>query len=423
MKPIIEIKNLSKKYRFGLKPSFDSLADSLRVFSHSPLKAFKQRRYLGDGLMEDEFWALRKITFAVNSGEVVGIIGKNGAGKSTLLKILSRITPPTEGRAVLRGRLASLLEVGTGFQPELSGRENIFLNGAILGMKRAEIKRKFEEIVSFSEIEKFLDTPVKRYSSGMYVRLAFAVAAHLEPEILAIDEVLAVGDAAFQKKCLGKMGDVAKEGRTILLVSHNLGIIRQICQRTIVLDQGKIVYEGTPAEAVSRYLSFGQSLDGLEVDLTNHPNRLGGMKKILRKIYTRNSQNELTKSFTQLDDIILEVKYDASNIGFFNGCGFTLNTSDGIRVGGGNTYMAFKAPHKFPQRGMVRFTIFPRQLTPGEYMATVSTSSHQGILEDKVENVLRFTVMPADIYRTGYLLTKEDGVMSLIFKAKILPIP
>lgn len=410
MKTIITVNNLSKKYRFGLK-------------SHSPLKIFKPREYIGDGLREDEFWALRKVSFAVNQGEVLGIIGPNGAGKSTLLKILSRITPPTEGEMILHGRLASLLEVGTGFQGELTGRENIFLNGALLGMKRTEIKKKFTEIVAFSEIEKFLDTPVKHYSSGMYVRLAFAVAAHLEPDILAIDEVLAVGDAAFQKKCLGKMGEVAKKGRTVLLVSHNLGVIRQVCQRAIVLNKGEIVYEGKPAEAISHYLLLGQSLDGLEVNLTNHPNRLGGMKKILRKIAAKNSQNELTKNFTQSDNITLEVEYDAIKLGSFNGCGFTISTIDGIRVGGGNTYMAFKEPRKFPQRGIVTFNIFPKQLTPGEYTVTVSTSSHQGILEDKVENVLRFTVVSADIYKTGYLLTKEDGVMSLAFKTKILQIP
>lgn len=237
MKSIIRVNNLSKKYRFGLK-------------SHSPLRIFKPRKYIGNGLREDEFWALRKVSFSVKQGEVLGIIGPNGAGKSTLLKILSRITPPTEGEMILRGRLASLLEVGTGFQGELTGRENIFLNGALLGMKKEEIKKKFTEIVAFSEIEKFLDTPVKRYSSGMYMRLAFAIAAHLDPEILLIDEVLAVGDVEFQKKCLGKMGEVAKAGRTVLFVSHNMNAIEELCTKCLLLEKGSLKKIDTDVRSV-----------------------------------------------------------------------------------------------------------------------------------------------------------------------------
>lgn len=207
----------------------------------------------------EDFWALRDVSFEVNRGDVVGIIGRNGAGKSTLLKILSRITEPTEGRVELDGRVASLLEVGTGFHPELTGRENIFLNGAILGMTRAEVRRKFDEIVAFAEVEQFLDTPVKRYSSGMYVRLAFSVAAHLEPEILVVDEVLAVGDAEFQKKCLGKMREVSKGGRTVLFVSHNMAAVQALCSSAISLDSGRIIFDGQSAEAVSRYLNASPS--------------------------------------------------------------------------------------------------------------------------------------------------------------------
>jgi lipopolysaccharide transport system ATP-binding protein len=204
--------------------------------------------------LEETIWALKNVSFEVKGGEVVGIIGRNGAGKTTLLKVLSRITKPTAGCAEVRGRVGSLLEVGTGFHPELTGRENIYLNGAILGMKKAEIERKFDEIVAFAEIEKFMDTPVKRYSSGMYVRLAFAVAAHLEPEILLVDEVLAVGDAQFQKKCLGKMGDVAREGRTVLFVSHNMAAITRLCPRTVLLDEGRVLIDGNSQEVVSAYL-------------------------------------------------------------------------------------------------------------------------------------------------------------------------
>jgi lipopolysaccharide transport system ATP-binding protein len=229
----------------------------------------------------EAFWALKDVSFDVNQGEVVGIIGRNGAGKSTLLKILSRIVRPTSGEVIIRGRVGSLLEVGTGFHPELTGRENIFMNGAVLGMKRSEIVRKFDEIVAFAEVEKFLDTPVKFYSSGMYVRLAFAVAAHLEPEILIVDEVLAVGDAAFQKKCLGKMGDVAeKEGRTVLFVSHNMGAVEKLCENGIFLRQGQIMFTGNKSETITQYLSSVSS--EMETSLKDREDRQGnGIVKVV----------------------------------------------------------------------------------------------------------------------------------------------
>jgi lipopolysaccharide transport system ATP-binding protein len=228
----------------------------------------------GKSQEEEILWALKDVSFEVKRGEVVGVIGRNGAGKSTLLKILSRITEPTTGHAEIHGRVGSLLEVGTGFHPELTGRENIYLNGAILGMKRAEIARKFDEIVAFSEIEKFLDTPVKRYSSGMYVRLAFAVAAHLEPEILLVDEVLAVGDASFQKKCLGKMGDVAQEGRTVLFVSHNMGAIMQLCYSAILFSYGRLVLFSDSEKTVSSYLlGHNQKEADVKLDPTLNPSK------------------------------------------------------------------------------------------------------------------------------------------------------
>jgi lipopolysaccharide transport system ATP-binding protein len=240
---IIRVENLGKKYIIGHqqegRSQYVALRDVIAEGAKSVVKRFTKPQESNPN--REEFWALKDVSFEIKQGECVGIIGRNGAGKSTLLKILSRITEPTTGRISIKGRVASLLEVGTGFHPELTGRENIYLNGAILGMSRAEIKKKFDEIVAFAEVEKFLDTPVKRYSSGMYVRLAFAVAAHLEPEILVVDEVLAVGDAAFQKKCLGKMGDVAtKEGRTVLFVSHNMGAINTLCTSSIWLESGNI---------------------------------------------------------------------------------------------------------------------------------------------------------------------------------------
>lgn len=237
---VIEVKNISKTYAIG-SAAKDSIIDSVRGLFKSKTQP------------KSTFNALTDISFEVNQGEVLGIVGKNGAGKSTLLKVLSRITEPTNGEITMRGRVASLLEVGTGFHPELSGRENIFLNGSILGMTRAEIKSKFDEIVAFSGVEKFIDTPVKHYSSGMYVRLAFSVAAHLEPEILIIDEVLAVGDAEFQKKCLGKMKDVAGQGRTVLFVSHNMAAVKSLCSRVLVIDQGALLYNGSSQDAVDFY--------------------------------------------------------------------------------------------------------------------------------------------------------------------------
>lgn len=260
---VIAVDGLSKRYRLGHAARHDTLRDAL---SHG-FKNLLRRRVTG-GADDAEFWALRDVSFAVQRGEALGIIGRNGAGKSTLLKILSRITEPTEGRVTLRGRVASLLEVGTGFHPELSGRENVFLNGAILGMSRVEIRRKFDEIVAFAEVEKFLDSPVKHYSSGMYVRLAFAVAAHLEPEILIVDEVLAVGDVQFQQKCLGKMQDVAAgEGRTVLFVSHNTAAIAQLCTHALFLEQGRITYAGAVAECLALYAARMNSRTGLPKDV------------------------------------------------------------------------------------------------------------------------------------------------------------
>ncbi len=244
MKPIIEVRNLSKQYKIGQKQRYLSLRDSVSDF-------FKSKGRNTEG---SDFWALDDVSFDVHAGESIGIIGRNGAGKSTLLKILSRITPPTKGKVILRGRLASLLEVGTGFHSELTGRENVFMNGSILGLRRAEIAQKFDEIVAFSGVEQFLDTPLKHYSSGMQLRLAFAVAAHLEPEILVIDEVLAVGDAEFQKKCLGKMDEVSRSGRTVILVSHQMNIIQSLCHRCILFRNGQISKIGEVNDTINYYL-------------------------------------------------------------------------------------------------------------------------------------------------------------------------
>jgi lipopolysaccharide transport system ATP-binding protein len=268
---IIRVENLSKKYvlshqqegQSGYKSFREVLSNGAKSLGKKLLKSSGKEKY---NPSIEEFWALKDVSFEIKQGERVGIIGRNGAGKSTLLKILSRITEPTKGRITINGRIASLLEVGTGFHPELTGRENIFLNGAILGMSKVEIQRKFDEIVEFAEVEKFLDTPVKRYSSGMYVRLAFAVAAHLEPEILIVDEVLAVGDATFQKKCLGKMGEVAEGGRTVIFVSHNMQAIRRLCSKAIYLERGVTKKANSVEDAIQRY-SAQSSMSTFDIDL------------------------------------------------------------------------------------------------------------------------------------------------------------
>lgn len=265
----IRVEDLGKLYRLGVgsgearpRQSYNTLRETLAGKLAAPLRRGGKHDKPAADAEDQLLWALRDVSFEVHQGQVVGVIGRNGAGKSTLLKILSRITEPTEGLAEVHGRVGSLLEVGTGFHPELTGRENIYLNGAILGMKRAEIERKFDEIVDFSGVAKFIDTPVKRYSSGMYLRLAFAVAAHLEPEILVVDEVLAVGDAEFQRKCLGKMSDVAHEGRTVLFVSHNMSAILHLTEETMVFDRGQLVHRAATPQAVDFYMSSGLALTG-----------------------------------------------------------------------------------------------------------------------------------------------------------------
>jgi lipopolysaccharide transport system ATP-binding protein len=281
----IKSEGLGKRYTLGSSAPYKTLRESVPDFLRG---AARRIRALGSGAPHDEiFWALRDVSFDVKHGEVIGVIGRNGAGKSTLLKILSRITWPTEGRALIHGRVGSLLEVGTGFHPELSGRENIFLNGAIMGMRKAEIAAKFDEIVAFAEVDKFVDTAVKHYSSGMYVRLAFAIAAHLEPEILIIDEVLAVGDLAFQQKCLGKMSEVSQAGRTILFVSHNMAVVEKLCQRAIVLHQGRIDYQGSTEDAIHHYLNNMLAVskaEGHAFDLTQSTDRRSNVGKLLTRI-------------------------------------------------------------------------------------------------------------------------------------------
>ncbi len=309
MKPVISVKQLGKQYQIGgPQVAYQTLRESVSTTLRAPLKRFR-----GNGKGRT-IWALSDIEFEVLPGEVVGIIGRNGAGKSTLLKILSRITEPTTGRVELYGRVGSLLEVGTGFHPELTGRENIFLNGAILGMKRSEIARKFDEIVAFAEVEKFIDTPVKRYSSGMFLRLAFAVAAHLEPEILVVDEVLAVGDAGFQRKCLDQMKEVSRHGRTVLFVSHNMPAISRLCPRTILLDDGKLLEDGPSSQVIGKYLQSGLGTSALRTwaDPTRAP---GNHIARLIAVRVRTEENETTESVDIRRPVGIEMEYEVMEPG------------------------------------------------------------------------------------------------------------
>jgi len=305
MKPIIRVEDLGKRYRIGLrKDNYATLRDSLTQAVRAPLRRLRQRR-------DDEgqtLWALRDVDFEVQPGEVLGIIGRNGAGKSTLLKVLSRITEPTTGRVELYGRVGSLLEVGTGFHPELTGRENIFMNGAILGMRRRDIARQFDPIVEFSEVGRFIDTPVKHYSSGMFMRLAFAVAAHLEPEILIVDEVLAVGDANFQKKCLGKMGTVAQQGRTVLFVSHNMRAMQSLCSRVIWINEGTVSADGRADTVISNYLKT--SVSALDEQVWDDPATAPGNDKVrLHSVRIRQTDADPSQPITVHSSLILEFEY------------------------------------------------------------------------------------------------------------------
>jgi lipopolysaccharide transport system ATP-binding protein len=328
--PAIQVQNLGKKYRLGPRESYRSLRESLMRIGSAPARLMN--RLSGKAPASDEtFWAIRDVSFSVQPGEVIGIVGRNGAGKSTLLKILSRITDPTEGRVILRGRVGSLLEVGTGFHPELTGRENIFLNGAILGMARRETLRRFDEIVAFAEIDQFLDTPVKHYSSGMYMRLAFAVAAHLEPEILLVDEVLAVGDASFQKKCLNKMESVSRHGRTIFFVSHNMNAITRLCARAIMLDRGRIHEDGPASQVVTTYLrsGLGTTASRRWDDSTRAPGnaivRLRGARAILE-------DGSAAEIFDIRRPIGLEMEYDVLQGGRVLTPNFHVYNEDGVCV-------------------------------------------------------------------------------------------
>ncbi len=387
--PIIEVKSLSKKYHItSNKGNYRTLRDSLADLVKHPVRKIKGKFSRGE-----EFWALKDISFSVEQGEVLGVIGPNGAGKSTLLKILSRITPPTSGEAILRGRVASLLEVGTGFHPELSGRENIFMNGALLGMARSEIVKKFDEIVDFSGIAKFIDTPVKHYSSGMYVRLAFSVAAHMEPDILLIDEVLAVGDAEFQKKCLGKMDEVTrKAGRTIIFISHNLHLLKIICNKCIFISEGRICMAGTTSSVSKHYLdkinyTASQPISR-RIDRKGH----GGIR--MGDIAFENCNGDKTAIISPGDSFVFSVRYDLidKEITKFDIAISILDFYDQSRISRIYTKDIGKTIETAGKvEGTVRIKINHAPLNMGKYLfnAWVDTG---GIIQDWIINAGSFEV-------------------------------
>ena len=416
----IRVENLSKVYNIGaLKQRHDTLRDHLahsvrslfgRTGGSSHLSgqtlATKVRSPMWDRVGAETFWALNNISFEIKRGEVLGIVGRNGAGKSTLLKVLSRITDPSNGRIEIYGRVGSLLEVGTGFHPELTGRENVFLNGAILGMRKAEIARRFDEIVDFSGVEKFIDTPVKRYSSGMRVRLAFAVAAHLEPEILIVDEVLAVGDAEFQRKCLGKMENVAEQGRTVLFVSHNMGAVQDLCHKGITLQDGKIVFSGTSKEAIDYYLHNIEGGTGAcrphIVDLSKAPSRRVGCSRLLRRLELFTDGGKavtgglpIGASLTARIHFHLEKPSDHVNpsIAFDNLLGQRIFSAHSVYQPG------------LPQGPWIGEHTFVCEipsltLIPGEYKIKVSLDAY-GSPADSIEDAARILIAPSDYYGTG----------------------
>jgi lipopolysaccharide transport system ATP-binding protein len=388
----ITVENLGKRYRIGARQErHDSFAEALTTALVAPLH--RMRRIGKPAPLDETLWALRNVSFQVEAGEVLGIIGRNGAGKSTLLKLLSRLTEPTEGRMRMRGRLGSLLEVGTGFHPELTGRENIYLNGTILGMRRDEITRKFDEIIAFSGIERFLDTPVKRYSSGMYVRLAFAVAAHLEPEILVVDEVLAVGDEEFQKKCLGKMGEVARQGRTILFVSHNMPAIKRLCTRALLLDNGQLKIDGEVEKVVTTYFQSNDVVKGDGV-IPENADRINSGQGFLRRVRLCDRAGASLSQIFLGQPFSISLIYDIKDLIEDAAVEVGISTLDGLRVATicsldeGCTRLKM-APGLREIVVEIDVTMLPGEYTVDAFLQNLSTNT----TVDWVDRTLQFTAL------------------------------
>jgi len=411
MRPIIHVDDLSKRYQIGAREAhYETLRESV-------MKVLRGQRKRGSA---EFIWALRDASFDAMPGDVIGVIGRNGAGKSTLLKILSRITEPTAGRIDLYGRVGSLLEVGTGFHPELTGRENILLNGAILGMRRAEILRKFDEIVAFAEVEKFIDTPVKRYSSGMYLRLAFAVAAFLESEILLVDEVLAVGDANFQKKCLSKMRDVSSSGRTVFFVSHNMAAVEALCTRCLLIDQGRVLADGSPHELIAKYLSAEAIPENAARELTQHPNRPGGLKPLMHSVSLR-SQSGLPASAIRMGEG-LSIQLDFSGARRFRpNVVITIKNHFGVPVFSICTRVQrrFQTPDAIAA-GTIVSHLRDLPLLEGTYSLDLYLGEEYQHL-DIVYDAISFEVLPADVFESGHVPTTFNGTIFWPAEIEVIP--
>jgi lipopolysaccharide transport system ATP-binding protein len=403
MRPIIKVENLGKRYRIGKREPYRTIRDSIMRAAMAPWRGLRSRLAGGEfRATENHVWALSDVSFEVFPGEVLGVIGRNGAGKSTLLKVLSRITEPTTGRIELYGRVGSLLEVGTGFHPELTGRENIFLSGTIMGMRRAEIVRKFDQIVAFAEIDQFVDTPVKRYSSGMYVRLAFAVAAHLDPEILLVDEVLAVGDAAFQKKCLGKMGDVAREGRTVLFVSHSTASIEALCSACMMFKGGRLEAIGATLDILSLYVAAGVQMGSGERSLAEHPGRRSHCVPTMTQVKLFSSSDAPAGVVRMGEPLEIRVSYAASHP-LRPVLGAIIKTTYGAPV--------FCTSDRFCEQliscnplahGTVICAIEKIPLMPGSYGIDLYLGDASGDF-DVIDDATSFEVLAADVTGNGRL--------------------
>ncbi len=415
----ISVEGLGKKYRLGANArSYKTLRESLVDVAKLPLRtASRVTRRTSDGERgkRPEFWAVKDVSFEVKEGEALGIIGRNGAGKSTLLKLLSQITEPTEGRIRTKGRVSSLLEVGTGFHPELTGRENIYLNGAILGMLRSEVTRNFDEIVAFAEVEKFIDTQVKHYSSGMYLRLAFAVAAHLEPEVLIVDEVLAVGDADFQKKCMGKMGSVAKEGRTVLFVSHNLAAVKNICSTGILLNHGRLSFHGTAYEAVKNYESkvssqFATANASLVYETPEH---LLDNAYVVDRVELVDRQGRQLEKLSTWSEVCFRIWYRAQTSMRGGSVVLTIKTTDGVSLLLCSTSPDSNIPLDF-QSGEhyvdCYFQQFP--LAAGTYLLGVGLAQPHVAWLYLDDAAVPLTVLAEDVYGSGLAPWAERAVIA-----------
>lgn len=411
----IRIDNLGKQYLLGERVRYRTLRESVSQVATDAWGKLLRRGEASNGTAshtgdsDRTIWALRDVSLEVPRGAVLGIIGRNGAGKSTLLKILSRITEPSEGKVEIHGRVGSLLEVGTGFHPELTGRENVFVNGAILGMTRSEIRRKFDEIVDFAGVERFLDTPVKRYSSGMQVRLAFAVAAHLDPEILVVDEVLAVGDAAFQAKCVRKMEDVAKAGRTVLFVSHNIAAVESLCTDAILLDGGALLDHGDVCDVVSRYLQTGGAA-AADVSLLDHPGRQRSMKPVLARIRMLDRAGRLSTQIQPGGDIVFELHLRPPTP--LRQCVIVISVYGlrGERLLACDTRYQHRSEVTATDGSIARCSVTNCRLFPGHYNITLLVKSHDSIV-DKIDSDLGFEVVPCDVYGTGKMPPPKYGPM------------